>query len=94
MKRIFVDSNFVIDHLRGRKYTDRLIGEIQDKQVQAYLSVVTVFELHTGALLSENPDKRIEDQDQQNVGTRVLFRASQYVRRDCEPHQHEEHLGK
>jgi predicted nucleic acid-binding protein len=61
MKKIFVDSDYLIDYLRRQAYTKPLIEKIQSRQVEASISVVTVFELYVGALLSNNPSKRFED---------------------------------
>ena len=61
MRKIFVDSNYVIDYLRGRAYTKDLIEKIKHKELEAHISAVTVFELHVGALLSNDPRKRFEE---------------------------------
>lgn len=61
MKKIFVDSNYVIDYLRGRNYTKPLIEKISGKEIEAYISAATLFELYVGALLSNNPEKKFED---------------------------------
>ncbi len=61
MKKIFVDSDYLIDYLRRQAYTKPLIEKIQSRQAEASISVVTVFELYVGALLSNNPSKRFED---------------------------------
>ena len=61
MKRVFVDSNYLIDYLRRHAYTKHLIEKIQSRQIEAYISVVTVLELYVGALLSNNHSKRFED---------------------------------
>lgn len=61
MKKTFVDSDYVIDYLRGIAYTKGLIEKIKFKELEAYISVVTVFELHVGALLSNNPEKKLQD---------------------------------
>ena len=61
MRKIFVDSNYVIDYLRGHAYTKDLIENIKNKDLEAYISVATVFELYVGAFLSSNPKKKFED---------------------------------
>ncbi len=61
MRKIFVDSNYVIDYLRGRAYTRDLIEKIKNKEFEAHISVATVFELYVGALLSHDPKNRFED---------------------------------
>ena len=61
MKKIFVDSDYLIDYFRRQAYTKPLIEKIQSRQAEASISVVTVFELYVGALLSNNPGKRFED---------------------------------
>jgi len=61
MKKIFADSNYIIDYLRGRTYAKELLEKIKIRQFEAYLSVVTLFELYMGALLSTNKDNKFED---------------------------------
>ena len=61
MKKIFVDSDYLIDYLRRQDYTKPLMEKIQSRQAEASISVVTAFELYVGALLSNNPSKRFED---------------------------------
>jgi len=61
MKKLFVDSNYIIDYLRGKEYTKPLIEKIRSKQVDAYISAATLFELYVGALLSNNPEKKFEN---------------------------------
>ena len=61
MKKIFIDSDYLIDYLRGQGYTQELVESIVGKQLEGHISVVTVFELYVGALLSFNPKKRFED---------------------------------
>ena len=61
MKKIFVDSDYLIDYLRRQAYTKPLMEKIQSRQAEASISVVTAFELYVGALLSNNPSKRFED---------------------------------
>lgn len=61
MRKVFVDSNYGIDYLRGHIYTKDLIGKIKNKELVAYISVATVFELYVGALLSHDPKSRFED---------------------------------
>lgn len=61
MEKVFLDSDYLIDYLRGKTHSKALMERIRQKQIEAYISVVTLFELYTGALLSANPNKRIED---------------------------------
>ena len=61
MRKIFVDSNYIIDYLRGRAYTKDLIEKIKNKELEAYISAATAFELYVGAFLSNNPTKKFED---------------------------------
>lgn len=61
MKKICVDSNYLIDYLRGSAYTKDLIEKIKDKNLEAYISAVTVFELYVGAFLSNNPKAKFEE---------------------------------
>lgn len=43
MKKLFVDSNYVVDYLRGKIYTKSLIEKIKSRQVEAFISVTTLF---------------------------------------------------
>lgn len=61
MRKIFVDSDYVIDYLRGLDYAKSLVEKVIAREVEGYISVVTVFELYVGGLLSTNPNKRFED---------------------------------
>lgn len=61
MEKIFIDSDYVIDYLRGKNYTKPFIEKIRNKQLLAHISVVTLFELYTGAFLSENSKRKFED---------------------------------
>ena len=61
MRKIFVDSSYVIDYLRGKEYTKELVEKIKGKQLEACISVVTLFELYIGALLSINQKNKVED---------------------------------
>ena len=61
MKKVLVDSDDVIDYLRELSYTKRLMDRIRQRELAGYLSVVTLFELYVGGLLSANPQKRFED---------------------------------
>ena len=61
MRKIFVDSNYIIDYLRGRAYTKDLIEKIKNKELEAYISATTAFELYVGAFLSSSPIKKFED---------------------------------
>lgn len=56
MKKIFVDSNYLVDYLRGKEYTKTFIDNVEDKELEAYISVVTAFELYTGAMLSDKKE--------------------------------------
>lgn len=56
-----MDSNYLVDYLRGRTYTKELLEKIKIKEYEAYLSVVTLFELYVGALLSANKESKFED---------------------------------
>ena len=61
MRKIFVDSNYIIDYLRGKDYTKPLIEKVKSKQIEAHISAATLFELYVGALLSNNSEKKFED---------------------------------
>ena len=64
MKKIFVNSNYLIDYLRGKAYTKKIINSIINREVEASISVITLFELYSGALLSSNEKKRLEEVEQ------------------------------
>ena len=63
MKGILLNSNYLIDYLRGKIYTKAVIDKVKRREVEASISVITLFELYSGALLSSNSIKRLEEVD-------------------------------
>ena len=61
MEKIFVDSDFLIDFLRGKAYTRSFIDKIESREIEGYISVVTAFELYNGSFLSSNPNKKLNE---------------------------------
>lgn len=61
MEKIFADSDFLIDFLRGKTYTKPLIDKIENKEVEGYISVVTAFELYNGSFLFNDPGKKLNE---------------------------------
>jgi predicted nucleic acid-binding protein len=61
MRKILVNSNYLIDYLRGKIYTKKLIDSVKKRELEASISVITLFELYCGALLLSNSIKRLEE---------------------------------
>lgn len=61
MKKVLVNSNYLIDYLRGKNYTKKFIDNVRKRNIEASISVITLFELFTGAFLSSNQVKRLEE---------------------------------
>ena len=83
MKKIFVNSNYLIDYLRGKTYSKEVIDSVIKREIEASISVITLFELYSGAFLSSNEDKRLEEIEQLiqwfniiNIDEKIIFTAS------------------
>lgn len=55
MEKILVDTDVIIDFLRGyEKRIKTVFGRIEKKEIQALLSVVSVVELYSGTDITDN----------------------------------------
>lgn len=61
MQKVFVDSDYLIDFLRGRSYARHLMERIRDREIIATASSITAFELYSGAFLSSSPEKKLAE---------------------------------
>lgn len=52
MQNVLIDSNYLIDFLRGKTYTKEIIEKVKRHEINAMISVITLFELFIGAKLS------------------------------------------
>ena len=48
MDRVLIDTDILVDHLRGIGATKRYLKRIESGEIEAYISVITVAELSAG----------------------------------------------
>lgn len=58
MDKICLDTDFLIDFLRGKKYALSFVSEVEDGAVLA-TTYVNLYELYVGAFKSENPPQEM-----------------------------------
>lgn len=61
MIKVLLDTDVIVDFLRNGIDTSSIFNDVKNKKAQAYVSVITTFELYNGALLSSNPKQKLED---------------------------------
>ena len=61
MTKVLLDTDIIVYFLRYGIDTSSVFRDIKDKKAQAFVSVITTFELYNGALLSSNPKQKLED---------------------------------
>ena len=61
MTKILLDTDIIVDFLRNGLDTSNVFRDVKNKKAQAFVSVITTFELYNGALLSPNPKQKLED---------------------------------
>ena len=61
MTKVLLDTDVIVDFLRNEIDTSNVFRDVKDKKAQAFVSVITSFELYNGALLSPNPKQKLED---------------------------------
>ena len=61
MTKVLLDTDVIVDFLRNGIDKSDIFRDIKDKKAQAFVSVITAFELYNGALLSPNPKQKLED---------------------------------
>jgi len=83
MIKFLLDTDYLIDYLRGNPAAEELIKSIRKRHIQGYLSVISLYELYTG--VSPNPEaqeKLHQIQTMKNwfftliVGERVIYQAA------------------
>src|SRR3989338_172315 len=57
--RYLIDTNIIIDHLRGDKATASFIEEIENKKIKASISVITEYELLAYPSLTRQQEEEI-----------------------------------
>ena len=48
MERVLIDTDIIVDFFRGYNSTKRFFGNILKKNVQAFVSVITIAEIYAG----------------------------------------------
>ena len=61
MTKVLLDTDIIVDFLRNGLDASNIFMDIKSKNVQAFVSVITTFELYNGALLSNNPKQRLHE---------------------------------
>lgn len=56
-----LDTDIIIDFLRNGIDRLSIFKKIKERDAQAYVSSITMFELYNGAFLSTNPKQKLED---------------------------------
>ncbi|HDZ76668.1 MAG TPA: type II toxin-antitoxin system VapC family toxin [Candidatus Omnitrophica bacterium] len=57
--RYLIDTNIIIDHLRGDKTATSFLEEIENRQIKASISVITEYELLACPILTKRQEKEI-----------------------------------
>jgi len=61
MIKVLLDTDVIVDFLRNGIDTSSIFNDVKNKKAQAFVSVITTFELYNGALLSLNSKQKLED---------------------------------
>src|SRR3989344_8540197 len=61
MKKVLLDTDVLVDFLRNGIDDEGVFQGVKERTIQACISVITLFELYNGALLSNNPKQKLED---------------------------------
>ena len=61
MTKVLLDTDIIVDFLRNGLDASNVFMGIKSKNVQAFVSVITTFELYNGVLLSNNPKQRLDE---------------------------------
>lgn len=61
MPKYLLDTNILIDHLRGDPDAVRFLRDIESGRVRATISVITECELLTGTTLSRQEERRVTE---------------------------------
>ena len=58
---MLLDTDVLVDFLRNGIDDEGVFQGVKERTIQACISVITLFELYNGALLSNNPKQKLED---------------------------------
>ena len=61
MTKVLLDTDIIVDFLRNGLDASNIFMDIKSKNVQAFVSVITTFELYNGVLLSNNPKQKLDE---------------------------------
>ena len=61
MTKVLLDTDVIVNFLRNGIDTSSVFRDIKDSKVEAFVSVITTFELYNGVLLSNNPKQKLGD---------------------------------
>jgi len=61
MTKVLLDTDIIVDFLRNGLDASNVFIDIKSKNVQAFVSVITTFELYNGVLLSNNPKQKLDE---------------------------------
>ena len=56
-----IDTNIIIDHLRGDEEATSFLQKIEENSIQACISVITEYELLSSSKLSQTEEKKIRE---------------------------------
>jgi hypothetical protein len=60
MDKVLLDSDILIDHLRGYEPARQYLKRFEAGEVQEYLSIITVAELAAGQMRQEEEETKIQ----------------------------------
>ena len=61
MKHVLLDTDVIVDFLRAGTDHLGIIEGTSKREAVGYISAITHFELHNGALLSRDPKRKVEE---------------------------------
>ncbi len=61
MLRYLIDTNVLIDHLRGDPIANRILQDVESGRVRATISVITECELLAGSALTRREERQISE---------------------------------
>lgn len=61
MRQVLLDTDVIVDFLREGSDHLNIIESVSKKKVEGYISAITDFELHNGALLGKDPKRKLEE---------------------------------
>ncbi|MEM2134954.1 MAG: type II toxin-antitoxin system VapC family toxin [Candidatus Freyarchaeota archaeon] len=72
--KIMLDTDVIIDYLKRKPQPEavEIFDKIDERQYEAYVSAVTVFEIYRGARLSPKPEKAMREANTLFSHTKIL----------------------